>query len=55
MHQRLADAARRAGNHYVTLVQYEDDHPFSAHRLELADLLTKWLSSDCADTQGVAR
>jgi acetyl esterase/lipase len=51
MHRRLAEALRAAGNRHVSLVTYDDDHPFSSHRLALADALTKWLASDCAQTQ----
>jgi hypothetical protein len=32
-------------------VQYEDDHPFSSHRIALADLITSWLDTDCAGTR----
>jgi pimeloyl-ACP methyl ester carboxylesterase len=52
MHDKMARAVRDAGGHRVTLVQYEDDHPFSSHRLALAELITKWLTTDCAATQG---
>lgn len=51
MHEDLARAARAAGNAHVSLTQYEDDHPFSSHRLALAGRLTAWLDGDCAATQ----
>jgi pimeloyl-ACP methyl ester carboxylesterase len=51
MHQQLAQAVRAAGGHRVTLTTYEDDHPFSSHRIALANLLTHWLGTDCANTQ----
>jgi pimeloyl-ACP methyl ester carboxylesterase len=53
MHERLARAVTEAGGRHVTLVRYDDDHPFSSHRLELADRLTKWLADDCAKTQQI--
>jgi uncharacterized protein len=53
MHQRMAQAVRNAGGRLVKSVQYEDDHPFSSHRVALAELLTQWLDSDCARTQGM--
>lgn len=51
MHEQMARAVRAAGGHHVTLVSYEDDHPFSSHRIALADLITRWLGTDCAKTQ----
>jgi pimeloyl-ACP methyl ester carboxylesterase len=51
MHKELANVARSAGNHHVSLVTYNDDHQFSAHRLALARLLTVWLRDECAPTQ----
>ena len=51
MHEKMARAVRGAGGHHVTLVRYEDDHPFSSHRRALADLITNWLGADCAATQ----
>jgi hypothetical protein len=51
MHQEIARAARNAGMHHVQLVQFDDDHPFSSHRLALGDLLVHWLDTDCASTQ----
>lgn len=51
MHTQMAKALREAGAKHVTFVAYDDDHPFSSHRLALAGLLTHWLSTDCAKTQ----
>mgnify|MGYP001549596500 CR=1 FL=1 len=51
MHKEMEAAVRRAGGHLVQMVQYEDDHPFSSHRLALADLVVQWLRTDCASTQ----
>jgi len=51
MHQRLAKAVRAAGGQHVQLITYDDDHPFSSHRIALADALTHWLRGDCARTQ----
>jgi pimeloyl-ACP methyl ester carboxylesterase len=51
MSQEMASAVRNAGGHLVKMVQYEDDHPFSSHRLALADVIVGWLGTDCAQTQ----
>ena len=51
MHERMARALRDAGARQVNVVTYDDDHPFSSHRLELAAILTRWLTTDCAATQ----
>ena len=51
MHRQMAKALREAGAKQVTLVTYDDDHPFSAHRIALAGVLTHWLRTDCAKTQ----
>ena len=51
VHQRMSAALRQAGDTHVTVKQFEDDHPFSNHRLALADLIVNWLSTDCASTQ----
>ena len=47
MNENLERAVRAAGGKRVTLVKYDDDHPFSAHRMELADALVQWLKSEC--------
>lgn len=51
VHRQMGAALRQAGDTHVTVKQFEDDHPFSNHRLALADLLVNWLSTDCARTQ----
>jgi pimeloyl-ACP methyl ester carboxylesterase len=51
MHEQMARAVRDAGGRHVTLTTYEDDHPFSSHRIALAGVLTHWLATDCAGTQ----
>jgi len=51
MHEQMARAVRAAGGRHVTLTTYDDDHPFSSHRIALANLLTRWLVTDCASTQ----
>jgi pimeloyl-ACP methyl ester carboxylesterase len=50
MHAQLAAALKKAGAVNVTNITFDDDHPFSAHRLELADAFVKWLRSDCEMT-----
>jgi pimeloyl-ACP methyl ester carboxylesterase len=55
MHQDMERALRAGGTHRVTLIPYDDDHPFSSHRLALADALVSWLQGDCAASQGVRR
>jgi uncharacterized protein len=51
VHEQMGAALRKAGGTHVTVTQFEDDHPFSNHRLALAKLLTDWLDGDCARTQ----
>jgi uncharacterized protein len=51
VHDQMGAALRRAGGSHVVVKQFEDDHPFSNHRLALAKLLTNWLNTDCASTQ----
>ncbi|MEA2236825.1 MAG: uncharacterized protein QOC81_1549, partial [Thermoanaerobaculia bacterium] len=51
MHERMAKAVSAAGGKRVKLVTYEDDHPFSSHRLALGDALIRWLNGDCRATQ----
>lgn len=50
-HAELAAAIRKEGGKLVRVVTFEDDHPFSSHRIALADTLTHWLRTDCARTQ----
>jgi hypothetical protein len=45
------NAIRAAGGKRVKLVTYDDDHPFSSHRLALGDALFRWLNNDCLATQ----
>jgi len=47
MHERLAQAVRKAGGTLVLDAALDDDHPFSASRTALADLLVRWLEQDC--------
>ena len=51
MHEEMERALRASGNRRVTLIRYDDDHPFSSHRVALADALVSWLNGDCADSQ----
>lgn len=44
LHAQLAQAIRAAGGRQVESLVYEDDHPFSSHRLELADALVGWMA-----------
>jgi len=50
-HAELAAAIRKEGGNLVHVVTFEDDHPFSSHRIALANTLTHWLRTDCARTQ----
>ena len=47
MHENLQRAIRAAGGKRVRLVKYDDDHPFSADRIEFAEVLVHWLQTDC--------
>jgi uncharacterized protein len=51
MHSQLADAVRSAGGTHVRNLTFDDDHPFSSHRIALAEALVQWLRRDCAATQ----
>ena len=51
MHARLAEAIRKAGGKHVKVVSFDDDHPFSSHRVALAETLVHWLRTDCAGIQ----
>lgn len=53
MHDQLAAAVRAAGGAMVRSVTLKDDHAFSASRLDLAELMAKWLNEDCATNQEV--
>jgi hypothetical protein len=35
----------------VRSLHYDDDHPFSAHRIALGDELVNWLRSECTSVQ----
>jgi hypothetical protein len=50
MHATMQRALRSAGARRVQNVKYEDDHAISAHRVELTDLIVRWLRSDCTAT-----
>jgi hypothetical protein len=47
----LANAISKAGGKHVQFVTFDDDHPFSSHRVALADTLVDWLRTDCVRTQ----
>lgn len=49
--EELAAAIRNKGGKPVRVLTFEDDHPFSSHRLALADTVIRWLRTDCAKTQ----
>jgi pimeloyl-ACP methyl ester carboxylesterase len=40
-------ALHQAGASHLQALTYDDDHPFSAHRVALAKLLIGWLGRDC--------
>lgn len=46
-HDPLVAALREAGAERLTEVVLEDDHSFSAHRVELARRLVDWLGEEC--------
>jgi len=50
-HQEFASAVRKLGGRHVQVVVFDDDHPFSSHRVALARTLVHWLQTDCAATQ----
>ena len=52
MHASMARALTAAGARRVRTLTYNDDHPFSAHRVALASDLIRWLRTDCAAAQG---
>jgi pimeloyl-ACP methyl ester carboxylesterase len=47
MNGKMEHALKAAGATHVKNVTYEDDHPFSAHRVALAELIVRWLANDC--------
>ena len=46
-HDRVIAALRQAGAKRLTEVIFNDDHVFSAHRMELARRLVNWLKTEC--------
>jgi hypothetical protein len=44
----LTRSLQSAGAAHVRSIHYDDDHPFSAHRIALANELVRWLAGDCA-------
>ena len=54
MHMELAKAIGKGGGTRVRVETFEDDHAFSSHRIELADMLVRWLGNDCAKEQSSA-
>jgi len=46
LHAQLAQAIRAAGGRRVEALVYEDDHPFSSHRLALGVALVEWLRKE---------
>lgn len=49
-HAQLAQAIRAAGGDQVETLVYDDDHPFSSHRLVLAETLVEWMrKSRCGE------
>lgn len=50
MHERLAAALKRNGATRVSSITFDDDHPFSSHRPELAEQLVRWIKGDCQMT-----
>ncbi len=46
-HDRLVAALRAAGAKRLTEVVFDDDHSFSAHRIELARRLVDWQGAEC--------
>jgi pimeloyl-ACP methyl ester carboxylesterase len=48
----LTDALHAAGATHLRSVEWNDDHPFSAHRLALSDLLVRWLGAECPAPRG---
>lgn len=50
-HDALDAAMMKAGATRLKSLRFEDDHPFSSHRITLAAAVIEWLDSDCADSQ----
>ncbi|WP_049622264.1 alpha/beta hydrolase family protein [Frateuria defendens] len=47
-YQAFTAALHQAGASHLQALTYDDDHPFSAHRVALAKGLVKWLGSECS-------
>lgn len=47
MHAKMESALKAAGSTHVRNIKFDDDHPFSAHRIVLADVIVNWLATDC--------
>lgn len=47
MHRDLERAIRAAGGTRVRLVTFDDDHPFSSHRVQLGEVVVRWLQKGC--------
>lgn len=50
-HDASDAALLKAGAKRLQSIRYEDDHPFSSHRIALAEAVIRWLDSECADSQ----
>jgi len=51
MRATLTHSLEAAGAAHVRSLHYDDDHPFSAHRIALGDELVRWLRGDCDAVQ----
>ncbi|SOD03438.1 Alpha/beta hydrolase family protein [bacterium JGI 053] len=51
MRRELTTRLQAAGSGHVRSLHYDDDHPFSAHRIALADELVNWLRGECTSVQ----
>jgi pimeloyl-ACP methyl ester carboxylesterase len=51
MATKMDHALSAAGAKRVGLTIYNDDHPFSGHRIAIAEKLVKWLNGECAASQ----
>ena len=47
VHEPLVSALRAAGSERLTEAVLDDDHSFSAHRIELARRIVEWQQSEC--------
>jgi pimeloyl-ACP methyl ester carboxylesterase len=54
MRLELARRLAAAGAAHVRSLHYDDDHPFSAHRIALGDELVRWLRGECTAAQAGA-